>query len=179
MATIEQRTGKDGQQVYRVKVRRKGAPPQTATFTKLSDAKKWVQVTEAAIVEGRHFKTAEAKRHMLVELIDRYVESVLPHKSQSTISMQKRQLNWWKKHLGHYALADITPALIVEYRDKLARADGKLRGNATRNRYTEALSHTFTIAVREWEWLQDSPMRRISLPDTFLATNYFDNVTLA
>ena len=32
MATIEQRTGRDGQQVYRVKVRRKGAPPLTATI---------------------------------------------------------------------------------------------------------------------------------------------------
>lgn len=32
MATIEQRRGKNGQPVYRVKVRRKGAPLLTATF---------------------------------------------------------------------------------------------------------------------------------------------------
>ena len=45
MAIIEQRTSQDGKSVYRVKVRRKGAPPLTATFHRLTDAKKWVQVT--------------------------------------------------------------------------------------------------------------------------------------
>ncbi len=43
MATIERRTGKDGQLVYRVKVRRKGQLPQTATFSNLSEASKWAQ----------------------------------------------------------------------------------------------------------------------------------------
>jgi hypothetical protein len=50
MATIERRTSKDGHLVYRAKVRRKGHPPQTATFTKRSDALKWIQITEAAIL---------------------------------------------------------------------------------------------------------------------------------
>src|SRR5438445_6345781 len=40
MATIERRTTQDGQLVYRVKVRRKGHLPQTATFSKLSEARK-------------------------------------------------------------------------------------------------------------------------------------------
>jgi hypothetical protein len=69
MATIERRTGKDGQTVYRVKVRRKGAPLQTATFPKLTDARKWGQMTEGAVLEGRYLKTAEAKWHTLAELI--------------------------------------------------------------------------------------------------------------
>jgi integrase len=164
MATIEQRTGKDGQQVYRVKVRRKGAPPLSATFSKLSEAKKWAQVNEGAVLEGRHFKTAEAKRHTLADLIDRYVERVLPHKSHSSIYMQTLQLKWWKKRLGHYVLADITPALIAEYRDKLAREDGVLRANSTVNRYLAALSHALSIAVKEWGWLDDSPIRKVSKP---------------
>ena len=54
MATIEQRTTQDGKIVYRVKVRRKGASLQTATFNRLTDAKKWAQVTEGAVLEGRH-----------------------------------------------------------------------------------------------------------------------------
>ena len=40
MAIIEQRTSQDGKSVYRVKVRRKGAPPLTATFPRLTDAKR-------------------------------------------------------------------------------------------------------------------------------------------
>jgi hypothetical protein len=63
MATIERRTGRDGQLVYRITIRRKGYPPQTATFAKLSDARKWAQVTEGAVLTDRHFTTPEAKRH--------------------------------------------------------------------------------------------------------------------
>jgi integrase len=164
MAIIVRRLGSNGQTSYRVQVRRKGAPSLSATFAKLSDAKKWVQVTEAAIVEGRHFKTAEAKRHTLAEVIDRYVDSILPQKSYSSLYMQTLQLNWWKVQLGHCVLAEITPALIAEYRDKLARDDGIRRKNSTVRRYLAALSHAFTIAVREWGWLDDSPMRKVSKP---------------
>ncbi len=53
MATIERRTTKDGKAAYRVKIRRKGYPMQTETFTRLTDARKWAQLTEAAIEEGR------------------------------------------------------------------------------------------------------------------------------
>jgi hypothetical protein len=86
MATIIRRPGKNGQLSYRAQVRRKGAPPLSATFTKLSDARKWIQVTEAAILEGRHIKTAEAQRHTLGDLTDRYVEHILPQ-TGSTIRL--------------------------------------------------------------------------------------------
>jgi hypothetical protein len=52
----EKRTTLDGQTVYRVKVRRKGAPLQTATFSKRSEARKWAQVTEGAVLEGRYLR---------------------------------------------------------------------------------------------------------------------------
>jgi len=55
MATFDQRIGTDGKTIYRVRVRRKGYATQTAIFSKLSEAKKWAQITEGAIFEGRHF----------------------------------------------------------------------------------------------------------------------------
>src|SRR5215510_16376219 len=119
MATIVRRTGKDGHTAYLVRVRRKGAPPQTATFQKLSDAKKWAQITEGAVLEGRHFQTSKAKKHTLADLIDRYIREVLPQKRPSTVPDQVRQLRWWQTHLGHCLLADITPALVVEHRNIL------------------------------------------------------------
>jgi len=160
MATIEQRIGRDGQQVYRVKVRRKGAPPLTATFPRLADAKKWAQVTEGAVLEGRHFKTTEAKRHTVHDLLERYRNDVLPHKRASTVYNQVYHLRWWEAQLGQYALSAITPALIVEYRDKLART----RENSTVRRYLAVLSHAFTVAVQEWEWLHENPFQKISKP---------------
>jgi integrase len=164
MATIVRRPGKNGQHVYRVQIRRKGAPPLSATFTKLSDARKWIHITEAAIFEGRHLPTTEAKRHTLADLIDRYRRDILPHKSAASIRKQTQQLLWWRMHLGYSIVADITPALLAEYRDKLAWGESSPRSSATVSLYLAALSHVFTIAVKEWQWLDDSPMRKVSKP---------------
>lgn len=166
MANIEKRTSGEGKTSYRVKVRLKGFPVQSATFERLTDARKWAQDTESAIRGGRHFKTSEAKRHTLAELIDRYIKTVLPTKPKSK-EKQTAQLEWWKEQIGAYALADITPALIVQQRDKLIggiTVRGKPRAPATVVRYMAALSHAFSTAVKEWGWIDDSPMRKVSKP---------------
>lgn len=169
MAVIERRVDAKGQTSYRVKIRMKGFPAQTATFARLTDAKKWANSTEAAILEGRHFKHAEAKRHTLRELIERYKRDVLPGKSESSHKKQASQLDTcaaWvpserKQPFGDFALADVTPALVGEYRDYLMREG---RSGPTTNRYLAALSHAFTVAMKEWGWLDDTPMRKVTKP---------------
>ena len=156
MATIEERMDSDGKANYRVKVRLKGYPQQTATFTRKTDAKNWAQDTESAIRDGRHFKYSEAKKHTLAELIDRYKRDILPTKTNNkkTQKVQGQQLDWWKAELGDYALADVTPALLAEYRDKLTSTEirpNTKRSPSTITRYMAALSHAFTIAVKEWD----------------------------
>lgn len=166
MASIKQRKNKDGKIRYYVQVRIKGQDPQCASFERLTDAKKWIQDTESDIRSGRHFKTSEAKKHTLGELIDRYMRDVLPLKKKCKVS-QGAQLLWWKQQIGNTLLSDMTSALIGEQRDKLARGitkHGKLRSSSTVVRYLAALSHAFTIAVKEWGWLEDSPMRKVSKP---------------
>lgn len=163
MAVIQERKTKSGKTKYRVLVRLKGHPPQSATFARKTDAKKWAQDTESAIRDGRHFKTAEAKKHTLAELIDRYLETVLPRKS-AIMMKQKVQYVWWKNQLGYCLLSDLTPALIVEQREQLMRTptpSGGARSPSTANRYMAALSHALNIAVNEWGWLDDTPMRKI------------------
>lgn len=76
MASIQKRTTKDGDVVYRVQVRLKGHRTETASFERLTDAKKWGQHTEAAIRERRYFKTSEAKKHDVSEMIDRYLKKL-------------------------------------------------------------------------------------------------------
>lgn len=164
MASIEERLQNDGSKNYRVKVRLRGYPTQSATFDRLTDAKKWAQSTESSIREGRHFKTIEAKRHTLAELIDRYLKDVLS-KRPKTKRDQERHFIWWKNTIGPYLLSDVTPALLVEQRDKLLNGDTHLktqRSSATVNRYLAALSRAFTIAVKEWGWVEDNPFRKIS-----------------
>jgi integrase len=81
-----------------------------------------------------------------------------PRKRDSTVPDQARQLRWWKTRLGHYALADTTPALIAEYRDRLKRG----RAGATAVRYLAVLSYAFTVAIREWQWCAGNPVLKIT-----------------
>lgn len=166
MASIKELLDKDGKTRYYVQIRIKGCPPQHASFKRKTDADRWIQQTEAAIREGRHFKTSEAKKHTFGELIDRYITDVLPTKKKSE-EKQRAQLSWWKEQMGRYLLSDITPARIAEQRDILLRGVTRRktqRSPSTVVRYMSALSHAFTIAVKEWGWLEDSPLRKVTKP---------------
>ncbi|MCK4870028.1 MAG: site-specific integrase [Gammaproteobacteria bacterium] len=166
MATIQERKARDGSVTIRVLVRLKGYPVQSASFKRKTDAKRWAAQTESAILEGRHFKTSQAKRHTLDELITRYIKNVLPSKPKSA-AKQLSQLMWWKEQIGAYTLADITPAKLAECRDKLL-SERTYRGNersaATTNRYLAALSHAYTIAVKEWGWVDGNPVQKVRKP---------------
>jgi len=166
MASILKRTAADGTVSYLVRIRLRGHPPVTQTLRRLTDAKCWAAQTETAIREGRFFAAAEARRHTAGDLIDRYVRDVLPNGS-SDLRNRRRQLEWWRREIGHYALADVTPALLAERRDTLLNevgANGKRRAPATVVRYLAALSHVLSVAVKEWGWLDDNPMGKVRKP---------------
>lgn len=120
MASIRQRINSKGETQYHVQIRLKGHPNETASFERLTDARKWVQNTESAIREGRYFKTAIAKQRTLKDTIERYFKEVLAHRKNPV--NQITYLNWWKDQLGDYALADVSSALIVEKRNGLVGA---------------------------------------------------------
>jgi len=166
MASIKERKDKDGKTHFHVQIRLKGHLPLHGSFENVTSAKRWIQQTESAIREGKYFKTTEAKKHTFGELIDRYILDILPSKKKSA-SRQQAQLLWWKQQLGFKLLSDITPALIGEQRDKLARSNtkrGRLRSPSTVVRYLAALSHAYTIAIKEWGWVEDSPLRKVTKP---------------
>lgn len=173
MPAIEQRTSRHGTVSYRVRIRLRGAPPEVASFRRKTDALKWAQSIEAAIREGRHFPRAEARRHTIGELLDRYEREVVPQK-RTDARNQSRQLQWFKAKVGHRLLSDLTPGLVSELREALKRepippkspradsaAPPRYRGPATVNRYLAVLSHACSVAEREWGWLTDHPVRKV------------------
>lgn len=164
MATIETRRNADGTTGYRAKVRLKGFPSESATFERKTDAKEWAKQTETNMRQGRHFKTAEAKKHTVGELIDRYLREIEKKNPKRFVDV-KPLLGWWKGEIGVYLLSDASRALIVEQRDKLLNTKGRnveRRKNSTVNRYMTALGNAFTVAMNEWEWIHENPMRKIS-----------------
>lgn len=161
MATINKRIDQEGKVKYQARVRLKGYPTQTATFARITDAKKWVQDTESAIREGRHFKLSEAKKRTLGEMIDRYIDLFKPEKGR------RAQLVWWKERFGGYVLADVTPSMIAKGRDELLNSNtkkGTMRGPATVVHYIAAISHVYTMGIKEFGWIESSPVSRISKP---------------
>jgi len=172
MATIQKREKQNGKVTYTVTIRVKGHPSLSATFDRLTDAKQWVQENEPKMKRGKHIKEIESKKHTLSELIDRYIEFELPQR-KSDHQKFEMQLNWWKEKIGAYMLSDITPALLSEFRDKLQKEpsirilkDGtkikKPRSNATINRYIASLSIVLSIGSREWEWLEENPLFKVT-----------------
>lgn len=167
MANIEERVDSKGRARYRVQVRHKGYPAQTATFDRKTDAKEWARQTEADMKAGRYFRVAEAKRHTAADMIDRYLRQVMPSKRPNSRALQTGELLWWRARFGDLALADVTTSLIVEARDELALGmtrSKRPRLPSTVNRYLAILGHCFSIAVREWGWIDDTPMRKVTKP---------------
>lgn len=166
MATIEPRKGKDGKVTYRARVRAWGHTERTATFTRKTDAKDWAARTESDLKRGRYVPTSDEKRRTVADLIDKYIAETLPHKKRNKDHAKVAALlGWWRIQIGNFSLQSATPSLIAEYRDKLQNEKtprGDRRSNGTVNRYLAALSHAFRVAVVEWGWLEDSPMRRVS-----------------
>jgi len=162
MANIEKRINSDGSTSYRVKIRLKGQTPESASFSRLTDAREWAKKTEAEMKAGRHFGIS--KRHTLAELLDRYEKSALPKlKSAETV---KARLDWWRNIHGKNLLSDLTPDVIAKARDKL-KDTPKQRGGGTRsaadvNRTLAALSSACSFAVKELGWLERNPMERVT-----------------
>lgn len=154
MATITKRTGKNGTS-YKVQVRIKGHPAETASFDRLTDAKRWAAETETAIRQGKHFGIA--RRRTFTELADKYEAAITDHLK----SMQARtgHLAYWREEFDGYVLEDVTPALIADKYAELHK-DGD-RSIATANRYVATLSACFTYAVKELGWVERNPCARV------------------
>ena len=100
-------------------------------------------------------------------MIKRYCKDILPQKSDVMQTEQSRHLEWWNEQIGDLSLADITSNTISELRDRLLTElgpKGKPRSSATTVRYLAALSHVYSVATREWEWVTDNPTLKVKKP---------------
>ena len=110
------------------------------------------------IVEGRYFNVQEEATRTFDELMDRYL---LEHASKKSQPRHYRgYVNNLKTFFGGRTLAEITPKMIVEYKNRRYAAGLK---PASINRELANLKKAFNLAVREWEWCRDNPVSRVSM----------------
>lgn len=94
MATIQKRKRKNGSYSYRVIIRNSdGYPPVTKTFPYKQEAVDWARDEEARRRQGIYFPDQANQKKTLAELIDSYIETVLPTKPKNAADT-KRQLLW-------------------------------------------------------------------------------------
>lgn len=153
-------------QTYRVRIRMKGGQCFDRSFRSKTLAKKWKRDMESAIEHDRYEFTNPATKHTLADLIDLYIERVLPGKPRNAKNVLQH-LTWWKEELGHLLLSQVRPSIIAGKRDELLTGlirGEKLRSPTTVVRYLSSLSHVFTKAVKEWEWMRENPVFKIEKP---------------
>lgn len=172
MASIETVPLKNGGVSYRAHVRMKGHKKQSQNFLRLTDAKAWARNTEAAIFEGRHFKTSEAKHHTVGEVVERYIEKVKRENPQRLTDVEP-MLRWWVDALNDCLLSELSKARVTEAIDRLCQKKMFRRDKHTDecyedtislsrvNRYMFAMSKACTVATDEWEWMEENPFLKI------------------
>ncbi len=164
MARISTRFLKSGIPSYTAEIRLQGYPHTSKTFRTKTEAKKWATLKEVQMLEGKYNGTPLSTQKRLKDAIKRFLESPITNKSWLKQKRNKPMLKFWQKELGHYRLADLRAAMIVEKRDKLRLGltyRKKLRSPATCNRYISGLSVILQLCVEEWGWLEHNPARRI------------------
>ncbi len=95
MASIFQRTNKDGTKVWRAVIRLKGHPTVCDHFDRKQEALDWANETERQIKLGRYNFAKHDQKKTLADLIDRYIEDgVLDHHKAPQDT--KRHLNYFQ-----------------------------------------------------------------------------------
>lgn len=132
---------------YRVKIRRRGYPTQTATFETKAQAQRWAREIENKM-DSRNFVaiTKEAERTTLCEALERYQREKTSKKAYPGAEGSK--IGILKKHkLAARMLVAIRSADVAALRDEMEE-DGKAAN--TIRLHLCVISHLFNVARREW-----------------------------
>jgi len=145
---------------YEVQIRKSGLRPINKTFASRSLAHTYIKDTEAKIEKGLYMDFTLAESTTLLQLAERYETEILPLKK----GHQKEIYNIrpLKKALGDYALTQIHPHTIANYRQSRL----KQVSNSTVRREIGFLSRLLTAAEKEYGIYlpHGNPVRRVKIP---------------
>lgn len=103
------------------------------------------------IVEGSFFETATLKKKTFEEMTEKYL---IEHEKQR----DARTIKYLKAYFAGYKLSQITSSVVAEYRALRLK---KVKP-ATVYQELALMRRMFNVAIREWEWLRDNSVSRLS-----------------
>ena len=112
------------------------------------------------VAEGKWFERLPGEEKTFREMMEKYlVEHSARNKAKTSHIRDKSLANHLLKYFGDLNLVEITPKLISEYKTK--RREEKAAPKTINNELI-LMGHTFNIGIREWEWVKENPVSRIS-----------------
>ncbi|MDE1714388.1 site-specific integrase (plasmid) [Chromobacterium amazonense] len=136
---------KRGEMQWRARVRKKGYPEQSRTFSTKADAEKWARIVESEIERGVFVNRSLAESTTLEEALDRYQSEVSSYKKGA--EPERYIIGMWKGlKLAKSSMASIRSVDLAKLRDEWL----KTHAPATVVRRLAVLSHVFTVARKDW-----------------------------
>ncbi len=146
MATFVARPGPNGRRVWQVKIRRRGWPLQSGTFSSKARAEAWARRIEGEMDRGVFVSRTEANNTTLAEALDRYRREVSSRKRGSVQETSVASI-LAAGPLGRRTLGSLQGKDLATYRDGMI-AEGY--SPITIKRRLALLSHLYKVAEREW-----------------------------
>jgi integrase len=112
------------------------------------------------IVERRYFDVFEENERTYEDLVDRYMREYSAQKAPSTHEREQYTIKVMAPYFGKRTLGEITPKVIAGYKTQRRDEGGS---PSTINRELALLRHAFNVAIKEWEWCRDNPVRRVAM----------------
>lgn len=114
-------------------------------------AEKIYAKTLTDIIEGRYFDSVKAKNTLFEEMVEKYLDEHAHSRDEHTV---KKLRAFFKG----YTLFEMNTRLVAEYRNLRSK---KVKP-ATVYQELALLRRMFNVAIREWEWIKDNPVARLS-----------------
>lgn len=112
------------------------------------------------IAEGKWFEKLPGEEKTFREMMEKYLSGYsvwnkAPRSHERDMSLAYHL----KEYFGDMKVSDITPNLISAYKSKRRE---KGFAPKTINNELILMGHAFSLAIKEWEWVRDNPVRRVS-----------------
>jgi len=112
------------------------------------------------IAEEKWFERLPGEDKTFRELVEKYMgEHSAKNKAESSHIRDKSLFHHLLQFFGDCIISKIAPKLISEYK---SRRTEEQAAPATINKELGLMGHAFTLAVKEWEWVLDNPVARVS-----------------
>lgn len=152
---------KRGELQWQAKIRKKGFPVQSKTFSYKEDAEKWIRATERELETAGFVDRREAEKNSLAEVLKKYRRDVTPGKKSAEIEKIKIEMILRDTALSQLKMSAISTSAVAAWRDRRL----KVVSGATVNREFDVLSAVINHARREWGVHMENPIPDVKRPE--------------